>query len=105
TPFATPRFTAPFAAFTASARARSERLTPTMTLLNPNVIAFGTIGMSLQEVAMRGATNARGPPFTVTFGLPIATEPWAPGYGIGGISSFTHVCHFVKLEKLAMMEL
>ena len=78
----------------------SAMLTPTSTLLNPIGAALGTIGRSLHDVAMSGATKPSGPPFTVTFGLPIAAEPWLPGYGIGGMSSFTHVCHFVYAWKL-----
>ena len=45
-------------------------LTPTITLLNPRVAAFGTTGISLQDAATSGAVNANGPPLTVTLGLP-----------------------------------
>src|SRR5262245_16819764 len=62
-------------------------------------MAFGTMGISLQDVATRGATNASGPPLTVTLGLPTAVEPCAPQYGIGGISNLTHVGHCVKAEN------
>src|SRR5688572_23447243 len=84
-PAFTPADTAPCAAFTAIPRSIAAMLTPTITLLKPSVTAFGTMGMSLHEVPISGATNASGPPFTVTLGLPMAAEPWAPGYGIGGI--------------------
>src|SRR4029450_12068607 len=66
-------------------------------------MAFGTTGMSLHDVATSGATNPRGPPFTVTFGLPTADEPWSPGYGRGGNRSFTHVGHLVSALKLPLI--
>src|SRR5262249_25480466 len=79
TPADTPPDTAPCTAFTASALAICASVPPTITLLNPRVIAFGTIGMSLHDVATSGATNPSGPPFTVTLGLPTADDPWSPG--------------------------
>src|SRR5262245_47532518 len=82
----------------------SAKLTLTMTLLKPRVIALGTIGISLHEVATRGATKARGPPFTVTFGLPTAVDPCEPQYGMGGINSLTHVCHCVNEEKEPLID-
>jgi hypothetical protein len=75
----TPALTELRAAFTAIPRIIAAKLTPTSTLLKPTGIAFGTIGKSLHEVAISGATNASGPPLTVTLGLPIAAEPWLPG--------------------------
>src|SRR5262252_7498804 len=81
----------------------SARLTPTSTLLNPMGMAFGTIGRSLHDAAISGATNPSAPPFAVTFGLPIADDPWLPGYGIGGISSLIHVDHFVYAAKLPLI--
>src|SRR5208337_3622945 len=98
-----PYETAAFAELTAIPLARSAKLTPTMTLVNPSVIALGTTGMSLHEVATSGATNPSGPPLTVTFGLPTADEPCAPGYGSGGISSLTQVDHCVSDEKLPLI--
>lgn len=53
----------------------SEMLTLTSTLLNAIGIAFGTMGRSLHDAAMSGATNPSGPPLTVTVGLPIAEDP------------------------------
>src|SRR5262249_24649531 len=104
TPELTACETARCAVLTAIPLMRAAMLTPTMTLLNPSVMAFGTTGMSLQEVATSGATNPSGPPFTVTLGLPTADEPWSPGYGSGGNRSLTHVGHFVKALKLALMD-
>src|SRR4029453_13798667 len=75
TPALTPAETAPCATRTASARTMSAILTPTITLLKPTVAPFGTMMRSVQDVAMSGAANASGPPFTVTFGLPIAADP------------------------------
>src|SRR6266849_586887 len=82
----------------------AAKLTPTSILLNPKVAALGTKekGISVQEVAIKGATKARLPPFTVTFGLPMATAPWSPGYGSGGSNNFTHIDQFVKEEKLPL---
>src|SRR5262249_53075433 len=90
--------------FTASPRAIAARLTPTITLLNPSVIALGTIGISLQDVATSGATKASGPPLTVTLGLPTAVDPWEPQYGIGGIRSFTPVGHCVNEENAPLID-
>src|SRR5262249_33640873 len=75
TPAETAADTAPCAAFTASARTMAAMLTPTITLLNPIVAPFGTMIRSGHDVAISGAANASGPPFTVTFGLPIAADP------------------------------
>ena len=48
-----------------------------------------------EELDQTITTKARGPPFTVTLGLPTAVDPVAPGKGMGGISSLSQVCHLV----------
>ncbi|HKP96267.1 MAG TPA: hypothetical protein VJ385_10955 [Fibrobacteria bacterium] len=105
TPLLKPACTPACAALTAIARTNAPMLIPTITFENPNVTAFGTTGMSLHEVAANGHTNAIAPPLIVTFGLPIAVDPCAPGKGMGGINSFTQVCHCVNEENAAMVVL